>query len=415
MAAPRGAIVLMGSGEFTATMVEVHRELLSRSGDAPEAVFLDTPAGFQLNVDEISRKAVEFFRTRVQRRLSVVSLKSAEVAPAEAERAYGALRRADYILTGPGSPTYAVRQWRQTPVPEILARRAEEGASLVVASAAALTVGRFTLPVYEIYKVGEHIRWEPGLEILGRFGFDLVVIPHWNNAEGGTHDTRFCYMGAPRFDRLEALLPASTGVLGIDEHTAFIIDLAKGEAAVRGLGQVTLRRAGAEVAFERGERVSLRSLGGASSPPEAPEGVRQPLDRPARSECSVRTSLAEEVRRLTQGFHDGVESRDPKEVADAVLELDRVLWDAQQDPRESDALSQGRQALREMMASLSSRLGPAATGEGLAPLVELVLDLRTDLRKQGKWSEADAIRRRLQAMDIVVEDEKDGSRWRLAR
>ena len=45
------------------------------------------------------------------------------------------------------------------------------------------------------------------MNILGRFGFNFVVIPHWNNAEGGTHDTRFCYMGESRFRKLEALLP----------------------------------------------------------------------------------------------------------------------------------------------------------------------------------------------------------------
>ena len=58
MSSTRGTVVLMGSGELTATMVEVHKEMLARLPDPPQAVFLDTPAGFQLNVDEISRKAV---------------------------------------------------------------------------------------------------------------------------------------------------------------------------------------------------------------------------------------------------------------------------------------------------------------------------------------------------------------------
>ena len=41
-------VVLMGSGELTATMVEVHKELLKGLGASPQAVFIDTPAGFQL-------------------------------------------------------------------------------------------------------------------------------------------------------------------------------------------------------------------------------------------------------------------------------------------------------------------------------------------------------------------------------
>ena len=29
-------------------------------------------------------------------------------------------------------------------------------------------------------------------------GLDAVVIPHFDNAEGGNHDTRFCYLGERR-------------------------------------------------------------------------------------------------------------------------------------------------------------------------------------------------------------------------
>ena len=99
------------------------------------------------------------------------------------------------------------------------------GAVLVAASAASLTVGRLTLPVYEIYKVGEAPHWLDGLDLLSRFELPLVVVPHWNNAEGGTHDTRFCYMGQPRFEELERLIPEDHGLIGLDEHTACILDL----------------------------------------------------------------------------------------------------------------------------------------------------------------------------------------------
>ena len=77
-----------------------------------------------------------------------------------------------------------------------------------------------------------------GMNLLGRFGLDLVVVPHWNNAEGGNHDTRFCYMGEPRFRKLESLLPEGSSVLGLDEHTACLIDLEKEEVVIRGIGRV---------------------------------------------------------------------------------------------------------------------------------------------------------------------------------
>ena len=166
--------------------------------------------------------------------MSVVSFKSNDtITPYDAEQAFHSLRETDFFLIGPGSPTYAVRQWQQTPIPEIITRRVSEGACLVAASAAALTVGCFTLPVYEIYKVGEQLHWIDGMDILGKFGMDFVVIPHWNNAEGGNHDTRFCYMGEPRFNTLSAKLPDDVAVLGLDEHTACIIDLAREEITIK--------------------------------------------------------------------------------------------------------------------------------------------------------------------------------------
>ena len=57
----KGKIVLMGSGELTATMVEVHKELLADFSPTPQAVFLDTPAGFQLNVDQLSQRVIHYF------------------------------------------------------------------------------------------------------------------------------------------------------------------------------------------------------------------------------------------------------------------------------------------------------------------------------------------------------------------
>jgi cysteinyl-tRNA synthetase len=63
--AAKGIIALMGSGELTATMVEVHKGLLAGLAVASRAVFLDTPAGFQLNVGRLSDRAEDYFRKRI--------------------------------------------------------------------------------------------------------------------------------------------------------------------------------------------------------------------------------------------------------------------------------------------------------------------------------------------------------------
>ena len=89
-------------------------------------------------------------------------------------------------------------------------------------------LGRFTIPVYEVYKVGEAPRWLPGLDLLAPLGLPVAVVPHYDNAEGGNHDTRFCYMGERRLRVLEAELPDEVFILGVDGHTALVMDLDAG-------------------------------------------------------------------------------------------------------------------------------------------------------------------------------------------
>ncbi len=411
MERPKGTIALMGSGELTATMVQVHKDLLARLGPSPRAVFLDTPAGFQLNADQIARRAVEFFRRHVGHPLSVASFRSAQAASTpEAARAFRALREADYVLVGPGSPTYALRQWKDSPVPEILAERIAGGACLVAASAAALTVGRLTLPVYEIYKVGEDPHWVKGLDLLGRFGLPLVVVPHWNNAEGGTHDTRFCYMGEPRFQALEAMLPGDVSVLGLDEHTACVLDLAEDRFEVRGLGRVTLRAAGAEQVFGPGESRPLALLRGGSGGWGVP-----PRPGPVARAEARRDPFWHRVRELERAFENALEENDPGTATNAVLTLDAVIWEAHAGLRSEADIAEAREVLREMIVLLGARLEglPPSREACLAPLVEAVLSVRARLRADRRWAEADALREALLRAGVVVEDTPEGTRWRV--
>ena len=165
------------------------------------------------------------------------------------------------MFAGPGSPTYALRHWRGTLVPGLLAEKLSHGGVLTFASAAALTLGRVTVPVYEVYKVGEAPAWVPGLDLLSAVGLTVALIPHYDNAEGGTHDTRFCYLGEERLALLERDLPDGAFVLGVDEHTALHLDLDERRAEVVGHGGVTVRAQGRSVpASKSGETFALDRL-----------------------------------------------------------------------------------------------------------------------------------------------------------
>ena len=415
MSSKKGMIVLMGSGELTATMVEVHKNMLARFPGSPTAVFLDTPAGFQLNVDEISRKAVEYFRVHVQKQLNVASYKSSENTSAfEAETAFHMLRTANFVLVGPGSPTYTVRQFQKTPIPEILVNNISSGGCLVAASAAALTMGRFTLPVYEIYKVGQDIHWVDGLDILSQFGLHLVVVPHWNNAEGGTHDTRFCFMGRPRFHQLEMLLPDDATIIGIDEHTACIIDLNAQRIDIQGIGNVTIRKKGREIKLGKKDRIPLeilvKKINQMDWTPTDVDEVEQAGDLNLSKK-----SFLNKVNVIAASFRKGLANHDQKETTNALLELDSAIWKAQMDLEDEENISEAREILRDSIVLLGVELGtsPRHLREYIAPLVEQMLQLRTRFRNEQKWSDADHIRDILQQSNIRVEDTKDGVRWQI--
>ena len=129
------------------------------------------------------------------------------------------------------------------------------------------------MPVYEVYKVGEEPAGFDGLDLLDRLGLPVALIPHYDNAEGGTHDTRFSYLGEERLARLESELPDGVFVLGVDEHTALCLDLDAGQASVAGHGGVTVRARGRSVRLESGETFSLDQLAEmATTWPPAPGG-----------------------------------------------------------------------------------------------------------------------------------------------
>ncbi len=57
---------------------------------------------------------------------------------------------------------------------------------------------------------------------------------------------------------------------------------------------------------------------------------------------------------------------------------------------------------------------PQASGQSIAPFVDLLLRVRVDLRKAKQWALADQIRDELKALGVIVEDGPQGSTWRLA-
>ena len=254
-------LVIMGSGETTTGMLGVHREVFSGLPDPTDARLMDSPFAFQENADELVEKINQYFTESLGHPLRAINLPASADA-LTVERALADIRAADWVFAGPGSPSYARRCWEARGVPEALAGVVAPGrsGSLVFASAAVVTLGDWALPVYEIYKVGEDPRWEPGIGLMSQIlGWRCAVIPHYDNREGGTHDTRFCYVGGRRLGQIEADL-GDGFILGVDEHTALVLDLDAGTAWVAGRSAVTLRVAGVEDVVPNGSRLTIAEL-----------------------------------------------------------------------------------------------------------------------------------------------------------
>ena len=420
-------LTLMGSGETAPTMVTTHRRLAGRLVDGPaavragvRAVVLDTPYGFQENAPELAERAVAYFSESIDVDLAVAGLtRMRDADPLVIEQGLAAIRSSDYLFAGPGSPTYAVDQWRGTVVPELLTTKLDTGGIVVFASAAALTMGSHTVPVYEIYKCGMEPHWVDGLGILGHIGINAVVIPHFDNAEGGHHDTRFCYLGERRLVQMEALLPTDTWVLGVDEHTGLVIDLDAGRADVVGNGTVTVRVDGASQVHPSGSTIALEHLVDpsatatttAASTPTTATTTAQPASTPPAA-----TSLSTDIAEAAAEFDAAIEASDADGAVRAVLRAEAAIHAWSADTLQGDDADRARSTLRAMI----TRLGTAAR-DGLVdprtirgPLIDILLDIRAGARADKQYELSDLVRDRLAAAGITVNDTAEGAVWEIA-
>ena len=409
-------LTVMGSGETAPTMVKLHRELIARAGTP--AVMLDTPFGFQANADDLVAKAQAYFADSVGAQVDLASYRTAARATGiELERMLARLRAACYVFAGPGSPTYALRQWAGSRVVDVLREKLATGGAVTFASAAALTLGVATVPVYEIYKAGEDLRWLPGLDLLAATGLRAVVIPHYDNAEGGHHDTRFCYLGERRLAAMERELPDDVVVLGVDEHTAVTFDLDTGTATVHGLGVLTLRTRERSTILPAGEVTTVDALralaAGDATPVRATAPTASPAVAPVVDASPTGSPLLDAIAGCEREFDAALAARDVAAAVDAVLSVEAHIDAWSHDSLQSDERDRARDALRSMVVRLGdvAATGAADPRDVVAPYVDLLLDLRRAARDEQRWADSDRVRDGLAAAGVEVRDTAAGVTW----
>ena len=261
-----GRIAFLGSGETSLAGGRIFETLARLIPDPVRVAILETPAGFELNASLVAGRVKDFLATRLQNYKPTIDLiparkKGTEFSPDNPD-ILKPLLQANMIFMGPGSPSYVVRQLKDTLAWDIIRARHRQGATLIFSSAATISVGQWVLPVYEVYKVGEDVHVKDGLGIFSDFGMHVSFVPHWNNAEGGVDlDTSRCFIGMERFDQWRALTPPENIIVGLDEHSGIILDFEKNMCDVHGVSSVTvMKNTGTEI-HPSGANFPLSELG----------------------------------------------------------------------------------------------------------------------------------------------------------
>jgi cysteinyl-tRNA synthetase len=210
--------------------------------------------------------------------------------------------------------------------------------------------------------------------------------------------------------------------LGVDEHTGVVIDIDAQTATVVGKGVLTIRVKGVSTEIASGEVMPLDRLrdpltstksvaGSGAQSNSAGDGA---TDKPAATEVAVSDSnLRQATERLNDAFTQAITAGDADAAARAALDLDDAIAGWSSDTLQSDDADYARSVLRSMI----TRLAGAATGglrdprEGVGPFVQVLLDLRVQVRADKRFDLSDLIRDRLAEINVEVRDTPQGAEW----
>jgi len=114
-----------------------------------------------------------------------------------------------------------------------------------------------------------------------------------------------------------------------------------------------------------------------------------------------------------QAFTDAMDDDFNTPVALAALSnLVKSINGARDQGATDEQLKPAQQVLRELTSVLGLRLSEKLGSAQADPFVALLIEVRSEVRKQKLWALSDLIRDRLTALGITIEDGKDSTTWR---
>jgi cysteinyl-tRNA synthetase len=95
-----------------------------------------------------------------------------------------------------------------------------------------------------------------------------------------------------------------------------------------------------------------------------------------------------------------------------MFELVRAINQAKDAGVAGEIVAEGQSLLHELMTVFGLHTERLEVGSQATPFIELLIDLRRELRQQKLWSLADKLRASLAELGVLLEDSKDSTTWR---
>ncbi len=130
------------------------------------------------------------------------------------------------------------------------------------------------------------------------------------------------------------------------------------------------------------------------------------------SEATLK-SLQDQMDKTDKGFVESMDEDFNSAGALAQLyELVRVINQTRADGGSDEQLRPAQDLLRQLTSVLGLSIEKTTGGNQAAEgFVDLLIDIRKDLRQNKMWALSDKIRDQLAAMGVILEDSKDGTSW----
>jgi cysteinyl-tRNA synthetase len=139
----------------------------------------------------------------------------------------------------------------------------------------------------------------------------------------------------------------------------------------------------------------------------------RPVSAGVSDEGEAVDNLRTQIEATRNGFTDSMD--DDFNTAGALghlFDLVRVINQAKDAGVAGEIVADGQRLLSELMTVLGLRIERAEKGSQAAPFIQLLIDLRRELRQQKLWALADKIRADLAEQGVLLEDTKEGTTWR---